>query len=365
MASPFSGKAGRNAAIWSSMQADWQRGENRGFEQAGYEKAGDALTTGYEQSLAPLNDFYESGRGDLKSGLADANKLIGTGLDKSLGNINQNYGQALSNVNKFYGQGAETLQGAAAGWDPLINRAMTGVGMYDKSMGLGGQAGRDEALAAFQTGPGYQWNVDQATSQAARAANRLGMTYSGNTVDAQTRLAQNLANQEWGNWQKNLQGYVGAAENATQGKTGVLNNLATLQMNQGNRTSDINMAQGNKLAELNTGAYNQMGQNAFNTGGALAQSAFTHGTDLANLNTNYGQSMAGLELGHAQNQTGMNDQYWGTVIPAGQAGMMAGQNAAANKWGAIMGGVQMGAQMLGGGMGGGGFNLGSFFGGKK
>jgi hypothetical protein len=237
--------------------------------------------------------------------------------------------------------------------------------MYQNSMGLNGAEGRDAALGAFQAGPGYQWNVDQATDQAARAANRLGMTYSGNTVDAQTRLAQNLANQEWGNWQNNLQKSVGAAENATSGKTGVLNNLSTLYQNQGKTNAEIQMAQGNKLADLNTGAYNQMGENTFNTGGALAQSAFTQGTNLANLNTNFGQSMAGLELGHAQNQMGMNDQYWGTVIPAGQAGMMAGQQAAANKWGAIMGGVQMGAQALGGAMGGGGFNLGSFFGGKK
>jgi hypothetical protein len=191
------------------------------------------------------------------------------------------------------------------------------------------------------------------------------MTFSGNLVDAQTRLAQNLANQEYGNWQRNLQGFQGASQSAVAGQTGVLSDLANTYEAQGKDLATIEMNQGNKLADLSSGAYNQMGQNTYNMAGAQGQAALNQGQNIANLNTNYGQSIANLELGNAQNLLGANNQYYGTVIPAGQSGMMAGQQAAANRWGAMLGGAQMGMQLLGGGAGGGGFNLAGFFGGGK
>jgi hypothetical protein len=363
MASIFSGKAGRNAALWTEKQANWQRGENQGFIEQGFGNAKDALTQGYDASLKPLEDYYKEGQGFLQTGMTDANAAIMTGLNQGRNDVTTNYGAALDATNKYYGQSADTLQQSAAGWQPLIDKAMTGYDMYSNSMGLNGAAGRDAALNAFQAGPGYQWQVDQATDQAARAANKLGMTYSGNTIDAQTRLANNLANQEWGNWQKNLQGFQGAAERAVTGQTGVMADLANTYEGQAKDLSTINMNQGNKLADLSANAYGQVGENTLNSNAAMAQAALTQGTNLANLNTGFGQSIANLELGNAQNMLGNNNQYWGTVIPAGQAGMMAGQQAAGNKMGAILGGAQMGMQLLGGAAGG-GFNLGSFFGGK-
>jgi hypothetical protein len=196
MASPFSGKAGRNAAIWTAQKALEQHGQGLGYIQQGYQGAKDALSTSYEQSLAPLTDYYTSGQDYLSKGLTGANDLVMQGLNRSTGDINTNYGEALAAANRYYGQSADTLKGAAAGWDPLIQRGMTGYDMYMNSLGLNGPGGNTAALSAFQTGPGYQWNVDQATSQAARAANRTGKTLNGKKVDAQNRLAQNMANPE-------------------------------------------------------------------------------------------------------------------------------------------------------------------------
>ena len=87
MASIFSGKAGRNAALWTEKQANWQRGENTGFIEQGFTNAKDALQTGYDASLKPLEDFYTTGQDFLKTGMTDANAAIMTGLNQGRGDV--------------------------------------------------------------------------------------------------------------------------------------------------------------------------------------------------------------------------------------------------------------------------------------
>ena len=242
---------------------------------------------------------------------------------------------------------------------------MQGYDMYSNSLGLNGQAGRDAALGAFQAGPGYQWNVDQATDQAARAANKLGMTYSGNTIDAQTRLAQNLANQEWGNWQKNLQGFQGAAQNAVAGQTGVMADLANTYEGQAKDLSTINMNQGNKLADLSANAYGQVGENTLNSqrgdGAGGADAGHQPREPQHRLRTVDGESRVGQRAEHARQQ----QPILGHDHPGG-AGRHDGRAAGGRKQDGSdpRRSLQMGMQLLGGGAGG-GFNLGSFFGGSE
>ena len=122
-------------------------------------------------------------------------------------------------------------------WQPFHDQSMAGYGMYQNALGLGGEAGTAAAQGAFQAGPGYQWNVDQATGQAARAANRYGGLYSGNTNEAMGRLASNLANQEYGNWVKNLSGFQGAAQTSSGA-------LADIYGQQGKGLADLSAEPG-------------------------------------------------------------------------------------------------------------------------
>jgi hypothetical protein len=258
---------------------------------------------------------------------------------------------------------------------------MSGYDMYINSLGLGGAEGRAAAEAAFRAGPGYQWQVDQATRGAQRAANAVGSAPGGgNAMDAVTRLASNLANQEYGNWQQNLQGFQGAAERATGGRAAILQDLANLYQNQGNQTATLQTQQGRDLAgiqaqiagaeqaagsqlgalEQNRGTTNagivQQGNtalatNATNMAQLLANLQSQYGLNQTNLATQYGGARAGLATTITDALAAANNQRWGTTIQAGQQGMMAGQQAAANRMGAIMGGLQLGAQILGAGMG--------------
>lgn len=309
------------------------------------------LQGGYDKSLTALQQFYGQQRGDLQQGLTDSTATLNNGLAQGTASLQGGYGAALDALQQYYGQGAGALQQAADGYQPLVDKGLQGYDMYMNALGLNGANGNAAATDAFQAGPGYQWNVDQATSQAQRSANRLGMAYSGNTVDATTRLASNLANQEYGNWRNSLAGFQGASQNAVAGQAGALGNLATLYQNQGNATGTMQANQGKDIAGLQAGVAGAIANNQLGTGQALATTAGNQGSNLAQLETTYGQSQAGLTQGTAQNNAGALSSFYQTLIPAGQQGMMAGQQAAANKFGAIMGGVQMGAQLLGGAAG--------------
>src|SRR5205085_2489431 len=108
----------------------------------------------------------------------------GKAIDQTRGN----YAAGRDALNTGYGQAADTLKGAAGAYDPLIQRGLAGYDMYSNSLGINGAEGNAAARGAFQAGPGYQWQVEQATDAAQRAANKIGGLYGGNTTDAVTRL---------------------------------------------------------------------------------------------------------------------------------------------------------------------------------
>jgi hypothetical protein len=341
MASVFSGRAGRNASIMTNQLAGQNLAQTQPLLDRMYSRQNSALQKGYTSSSKFLNSAYQDSAG-----------MLGQGYDTARGDINTQYGTARGDISSGYGQAAEDLRAgygqAINQWQPFHDQSMAGYGMYQNALGLGGAEGTAAAQGAFQAGPGYQWNVDQATGQAARAANRYGGLYSGNTNEAMGRLASNLANQEYGNWVKNLSGFQGAAQNSTAAMADIYGQqgkgLSDLSANQGRDLSQVAMAQGNQLSGLAER-------------GGIAQ---------AGLRTDLGQNMANLRTGLGQGQAANAGTYYGssvnninrmydTIIPSTQQGMMAGQQAAGNRFGAIMGGLQLGSQMLGGGFGQGGF----------
>jgi len=88
--------------------------------------------------------------------------------------------------------------------------------LYLDALGVNGPGGADRAKAAFTTGPGYQFAVDQATDAAARKAASLGIAGSGNTLDAIRDRAQGFANQEYGTYLSRLGGFVSPELEATR-----------------------------------------------------------------------------------------------------------------------------------------------------
>jgi hypothetical protein len=276
MASPFSGRAGRLAGMWAATQA--------------------------QQDAAEMQRAIEAGR-------AESLAALGRGREGSLA---------------FLGQGIDAArpqyQGAIDRFNPYVQDGRAADAIYQGSLGLGGPAARDSAVAAFRAGPGYQFRVDQASDAVARRQSALGALGSGNTMAAISDRAGNMADQEYGNWQDRVRGISDRGFAATGAQAGIQQGLANLE----------------------------------------AQ----YGRDRAGVNTGF----AGLESGVLQNATGQTlaniGQRSQTITGAGTGALMAGQTAAQNRLNFGMQLGSLGTQLLGGMMGGGGLgSLGSMSGG--
>ncbi len=352
MASPFSGKAGRQAAVWTANMANEQFDALAGIYGEGWGNAKNQIAQGFKPVSGLLRTGFTGARDILKRQYSSGRRDLREGVNRGIGSLDQ----GLAVLNQMYGQGAQTLTGAADEFNPLIQKNMAGLDMYQNSLGINGAEGNQAARDAFLAGPGYQWQVEQATEAAQRAANKTGMLYSGNQVDAVTRLGSNLANQEYGSWQDKLSGFGAQALGAQNSRANVLNQLATLYQAQGKDQATIRGQQGSMYA---------------NMGAQLADLGQTYGQNQAGLRTTYygdqaqtsvgrGQSLANVDIGLMNNMADAANKRYDTIIQAGQQGLMAGQQAAANRMGALMGGLQLGGQLLGGLFGGGAGGGGGF-----
>jgi hypothetical protein len=151
--------------------------------------------------------------------------------------------------------------------------------MYMNSLGLNGAQGNQAAVNAFQTGPGYDFQINQGLDAINRQRAASGMLNSGNTSVDALKYGQGLANQAYGGWQSQLQGLISPELQATQG-------AAT-----GQATADTNMANmynQNALAQLGLQSGVAQGQAGVNTNLANNQSALgnalsgVYGTDASN-----------------------------------------------------------------------------------
>jgi len=286
MASPLSGKAGRNAAVWTAGYAD------------------DAYNR--------MNTAFDTGLGKQVGALGQARDTISGSLGNQLGAVNAGADQAIGRLGE-----------AANLYRPAYDRGEAASGMYSNSLGLGGVDGNRAAVDAFQAGPGYAFQRDQAADLAARKASSLGIAGSGNTLSALTTLGSNLANQEYGNWQNRLQGLGQTGMQAAGGIASALSGQAGVDTQRGQNLAGI------------------YGQNAGNIANTYTNEASLYGQD-------------------AQNRANAVQWQAGQIIPAGQAGMMAGQQAAANRMNLGMQGLQLGSSLLGSFAGGGAGALGGF-----
>lgn len=269
-----SGKNGRNTAIWTAQYAD---------------DAYNRMLNGFDTGLKNQVGALENARGVIGGSLGNQISSVNTGADQAIGRLGQ----------------------AADLYRPAYARGEQASGMYSNSLGLNGAAGNQAATDAFQAGPGYAFQRDQAADLAARKASSLGIAGSGNTLTALTTLGSNLANQEYGNWQNRLQGLGQTGMQAAGGIASALTGQAGVDTQRGQNLASI------------------YGQNASNIANTYTNEASLYGQD-------------------AQNRANAVQWQAGQIIPAGQAGFKAGDEAAANRGKLAMEGVKLGASLLGG-----------------
>ncbi len=137
---------------------------------------------------------------------ATGNKIIADGENKSRGALDQ----------------------AIGSYQPWVDSGTAANSLYGDALGLNGTEGNARATGAFQTGPGYQFALDQGTQAALRGASAAGMLSSGNTLAALQDRGNGLASQEYGGWLSRLAGMSTQGQAAAGGQAQGYGSIANL-----------------------------------------------------------------------------------------------------------------------------------------
>jgi hypothetical protein len=194
------------------------------------------------------------------------------------------------------------------------------VSAYYDALGLTGPEGVQRTQQRFTTGPGYQFQVDEATKNAINAASRTGAVGGGSTAQAIADRARGLASGEYGSYLDRLASFVNPQLQATTAAAG-------------------GIAGANKtLADIYNQSYGQQAQAVGGATGAQAGIQYGGAGDIANILGNYtagqGQTLKDITAGNAA---------------ANQAVAQAGQTDASNLWGLLGAGVKAAGAGFGGG----------------
>ena len=219
-------------------------------------------------TTAQLEGYNQKGLDALGSGYQAAKDSYDKYQTKTLDALGSAYTTGRNDLSQGYGQAANDVRTGIEGLNPWVERGNQAGAMYGNALGLNGAAGNQAATSAFQAGPGYEWQRDQAVDGAARKANALGISASGNTLDAITRLGSNLANQEYGSWLDRLNGVNTQGQAAATSQLGGYQNLGALA------------AQGGAAQATLAQNYGQNQAAAFNDAGkTLATLGYQQGKD--------------------------------------------------------------------------------------
>lgn len=251
--------------------------------------------------------------------------LFGGGAQQDAANANaaalsQYAGQANTALGQGYSTGSQALNSAVGAYTPLANLGATyssGAPTLMNALGVNGPQGNAAATAAYQSSPGYSFQMDQGLQALQRQAAASGMPQTGNANIAAETYGQGLANQDYQQWLTNLQNTgqmgIGATGTAAAGQAAGYGSIANLATQYGEDQSGVsgNVASGT-MADNNMVAAGQaagaknllgaglslatlgLGGNPFGgslTGGSGTSLASSAGSALKNLNL--GQSLFG------------------------------------------------------------------------
>jgi hypothetical protein len=297
------------------------------------QNAADAQKAGIQQGYNNLTPFFGQGRDALTSSLGTGTNAL-TG---ALGSAVNDYTSGLTGATGAYNTGLSNATGAlgtslansTAPFQTNLNVGQAGQGAYADATGANGPAGNARAVQNFQTGPGYQFNLQQQFENLMRAQNASGQANSGATnVDALTQ-ASGLANQGWQSYINNLQPFIGSSNAAATG-------IAGANQNYGNTLTGANLA----------------------TAGGLSGANLNTASGLAGSNVNVGQLLAALNQGTGsqlnQSLQGQGNAAYGAATGIGNAQAnadLADYTASGNIWNTALGFANAAAKAAGGGKG--------------
>lgn len=218
---------------------------------------------------------------------SDATDAIKGGIQKNMNLMNSFDRRSNAIIENFGQKQIKDYTSAIDSFNPYTTAGESATTLYSDALGLNGSEGNTRATGAFQTGPGYQFALDQGTQAALRGASAAGMLNSGNTLTALTDYGQGMANQEYGSWLDRLQGMssqglaaAGGQASAYQGRGDALKEYGDTRVNLAGSVLQGRMGLNNDMASIRAQeAANKGGLfgNLLKTGISLGTKAFTGG----------------------------------------------------------------------------------------
>jgi len=177
--------------------------------------------------------------------------------------------------------------------------------MSANALGLNGPGGNAAAEAAFRTGPGYQFRLEQGLDAINRNANAAGMGASGNMLREAQQFGQGLADQEYNSWLRNITGrenlYAPLASRQADAMTETGRNLAGLDTAQAqfynqSFVDEANRRNANRLGftGLDVNAAGIFGPAMASTDLAIGAAQQQAGANTVNTLTNIGSGLANI-----------------------------------------------------------------------
>lgn len=212
----------------------------------------------------------------------DSGKAISKAAGQNVGYLAGLIRRGSNYINTGEQKSGDYLTQAAGQFQPWQQTGTQANTMVGNALGLNGADGNAAATSAFQTSPGYDFNLNQQLQAAERGASAGGMLASGNLLTALQDRASGVANQEYGGWLDRLIGQSSQGLQAAGGTASGLTNLAGLYQDTNNQRLGLDAS----VTQGLMGATNQ------NAAGQEAQSA-----GLANLGSGLGSLFANSKFG--------------------------------------------------------------------
>lgn len=196
-----------------------------------------------------LAGTYQTGAlGQLGGGLSQATGALGSGLTNQLSALNTGIGGALGAGNAAIGAYAP-LSALGSKYGEATTRLLSALGVGPNQFDIN----------QFRSTPGYQFQQNEAARAAGNKASSLGITGSGNTLQAISDRAGNIADTTFNqNYLQPLSQFISpelqATAGAASGIAGANQNLANIYQTGGQNIAGAYGANAGGLAGLYTGA---------------------------------------------------------------------------------------------------------------
>lgn len=313
----FTGAPARRAAEQTRNYLGGLQSQVGGQITSGMERGLGALESGRMGGIGYFEPQFATARGDIAGSIPQATGALADYTGMGVNALRGGVGGGVGAIGAGTGAGINYLQGAldpalaairggTAGalgsYDPLA-QLQVGYGgvlgqtgdMVSNALGLQGPEGSAAARAAFQTSPGYTFNLDQGLEAINRAAAARGEAAGGNISRAAQTFGAGLASQEYNPWVRNLMGREASylpfpAQLAQAGATG----RAGAYLTGGGREADVLTGTGQRMADLSAMGGRDIA-NLMATGGAReADILRTTGAGLADIYGTGGRNLAGI-----------------------------------------------------------------------